>query len=157
MYRGAVANLIHHYKTGERLSLARYFSLRLTPLIHDLCAQKGLASIEVTLVPIPPRLEKLRSGKCDQVGILAQSLNRIGFMTANALVRLPHSVQQKTLARADRFKNASKAYALKSSKVPKHIILIDDVVTTGATLYACADILRKAGSNVVAAAVIAAD
>ena len=157
MYRGSVAALMHHYKTQGRRSLAAYFAFRLSPLIDSLCSSAGLDRREIVLVPVPPRPEKIRAGKGDQVGILASALSRVGFQSARALVRRANSPQQKTLARAERLKNAATAYALASSAVPPRVILLDDVATTGATLRACAAILRQAGAEVVAAVAMAAD
>ncbi len=158
MYRGAVAVMMHHYKTRERRSLATYFAFKLAPLIQSVCADTGTNPCEVAIVPVPPRPEKLRSGKCDLVAALATALGVWGYQSVHVLARRSNSVQQKTLARNDRFKNASQAYYLASvGAVPKRVILLDDVVTTGATLRACAEILKQAGAEVVAAAVIAAD
>ncbi len=158
MYRGAVAVLMHHYKVRERRSLATYFAFKLAPLIISVCATSGLQPCDVSLVPIPSRPEKLRAGKRDLVAALAIALSAWGFKSIQVLARHSNSVQQKTLARTDRFTNALQAYYLASSAgIPQKIILLDDVVTTGATLRACADILRGAGAEVLAAAVIAAD
>jgi len=158
MYRGAAAVLMHHYKTLERRSLAYYFAFKLAPLIQTLCADAGSKPRDIALVPIPPRPEKIRAGKCDLVAALAEALDTWRFQHAHVLARSSNSVQQKTLARDDRLENASRAYYLAPAAVlPKKIILLDDVVTTGATLRACAGILKQAGAEVLAAAVIAAD
>lgn len=157
MYRGAVAALLHQYKTQERFALAEYFAFKMVPIARSMCAGVGCNPHDVSLVPVPPRPEKLRSGKRDQIGMLARSLRAFGFQSVNALVRCSNSPQQKTLARVDRFRNAATAYTLKSIPLPEHTILIDDVATTGATLRACARILKRAGSDVIAALVIAAD
>ncbi|WP_291648871.1 phosphoribosyltransferase family protein [Clostridium sp.] len=57
--------------------------------------------------------------------------------------------EQKTLSKEDRFKNIEGAFGIKNNKniKNKNIILIDDVITTGATLFECENLLKKSGVN----------
>ncbi|OQB95521.1 MAG: DNA utilization protein GntX [Spirochaetes bacterium ADurb.Bin110] len=153
-FRGNAANLIYAFKTGQRISLARYFAYRIS-LLDELA---GNTVSSACLVPVPPRLEKLKSGKFDQVGVIAESLMEFGFHYEKMLSRLPGSSQQKLLDRAGRLKNASLSYTLLSDKkIMERIILLDDVCTTGATLEACTRLLMQNGNEVAGAVVLAAD
>jgi len=68
------------------------------------------------------------------------------------------SEEQKGLGRGDRGANARKAYALKAGeRSPESPLIIDDVVTTCATLEACALALKEGGAGSVIALVLAAD
>lgn len=153
-FRGGAAKLIHAYKIGERVSLAQYFAYK----IARQESFSGHAPGDFSIVPVPPRPEKVRSGKLDQVGVLAEALSRFGFRHRRPLVRLPGGCQQKLLDRAGRLKNASASYALvPSGQIPARVVLLDDVCTTGATLEACAKLLIQAGAEVIGAIVLAAD
>lgn len=153
-FRGGAASLIHSYKIEERASLAYYFAYKITKLEALFDDTFG----DFSIVPVPPRPEKIRTGKLDQVGVLAEVLVQFGFQYKRLLVRLPGGRQQKLLDRAERLKNASASYALRSpSQVPNRIMLLDDVCTTGATLEACARLLAREGTEVAGAIVLAAD
>ena len=151
-YRGFEAELIRIYKMGRRHSLAPLFARLLAFEIRE-----SLAGW--TIVPVPPRREKIVSGEMDQVECLARALEREGFTVRRLLVR-NSKVQQKRLSRKARMENASAAYAIdphSAGSCPERAILIDDVYTTGATLDACASALLSAGTTEVAAVVLAAD
>ena len=61
------------------------------------------------------------------------------------------SVQQKTLDRNERLETIGKSYFVKKGvkKIPEIVCLIDDVMTTGATLESCAEKLKEAGAKKV--------
>ena len=154
-YKGNAARLVQCYKIEERASLAKYFSLRLAEMM-PLFAE---TSSDIAIVPVPPRPEKIRAGKFDQVGILANYLSRYGYRIWKGLVRRKGGAEQKTLARADRLKNAYQSYMLRagSMDIPEKALLLDDVCTTGSTLDACAEILAGKGTTILGAIVLAAD
>lgn len=153
-FRGQAARLIHAYKIGERVLLAQYFAYK----IANMVSRHGDSLDAFSIVPVPPRPEKIRSGKLDQVGCLAEALAHFGFRCIRLLVRLPGGGQQKLLDRAQRLKNASASYArVSSDPIEAKVMLLDDVCTTGATLEACARLLIHAGAEVVGAIVLAAD
>jgi len=153
-FHGGAANLIHAYKNEERASLVHYFAYKIARLEVFV----GHAPDDFFVVPVPPRPEKVRAGKLDQVGVLAEALVRFGFRYERLLVRRSGSSQQKLLDRAERLKNASSSYALLGEgKIQDRIVLLDDVCTTGATLEACAELLITAGAKVMGAVVLAAD
>ncbi len=154
-FRGRAARLIHAYKIGERASLAHYFAYKIA---HMALSLGGYGPDDFSIVPVPPRPEKVRSGKLDQVGCLAEALARFGFRHTRLLVRLPGGGQQKLLDRAGRLKNASASYArVSSDPIQEKLVLLDDVYTTGATLEACAKLLIQAGAELLGAIVLAAD
>lgn len=156
-FRGRAASLIHSYKTQERVSLVHYFAYKIAQRRGEIFNFAPTQN-NFSLVPVPPRPEKLHAGKIDQVGVLAESLGRFGLHCEKPLKRLPIGNQQKLLDRAGRLKNAMASYALKSStQVPGEAVLLDDVCTTGATLEACAKLLSQAGAHVIGAVVLAVD
>jgi len=155
VYKGNAARLVRWYKLEERTSLAKYFSLRLAQMVPLLAEEDG----NIVIVPVPPRPEKVRAGKLDQVGMLANYLSRYGYKIWKGLARREGGTEQKTLARADRLKNACQSYMLRADlmDIPQKALLLDDVCTTGSTLDACARILAEKGTTVIGAIVLAAD
>jgi len=149
-YEGKAAALILAYKIGGRRSLSAFFA--------------GLLAEEIRarhpgriLVPVPPRPEKLRERGWDQVEELVRRLEGRGFRAARLLGRLP-SAQQKRLGLEDRFGNARAAYRLlPGAKAAGRLLLVDDVLTTGATAEACSLALREGGAQSVAFVSLASD
>jgi len=149
-YTGPLREIISAYKKGKRRSLAPFFARTMAKAISEFWPER-------VLVPVPPRPGKLRAQGWDQVEEILRVLEVQGFVAARPLLRLP-SLEQKSLGREDRGVNAKKAYSLKEgSSSPPYPLLIDDVVTTCATLEACATALKSGGALSVAALVIAAD
>jgi ComF family protein len=149
-YAGKVGELIACYKLKKRRSLAPFIA----GLFASACEEAWPDRI---IVPVPPRPEKTRLQGWDQVEEIARLLERRGFAVARPLER-QRSDEQKSLGRGARSLNAKKAYALKpGASSPELPLLIDDVVTTGATLDACARALKEGGARSVAALVLAAD
>jgi predicted amidophosphoribosyltransferase len=81
------------------------------------------------------------------VEYLARILGREGLPVYRCLRRLP-SRSQKELNRADRLQNLQGRFVL-TRRPPPAAILLDDVITTGATLEACAGALKRAGTEKV--------
>ncbi|WP_323808489.1 ComF family protein [Lysobacter enzymogenes] len=111
-----------------------------------------------TLVPIPLHRGRLRERGYDQALELARPLSRrLGLaLCATGLHRLRATPAQSRLDAARRRRNLRDAFAWTGAAAPPmHAILIDDVMTTGATLHAAALALRRAGAQRVDAWVCA--
>ncbi|OHD81696.1 MAG: hypothetical protein A3J97_08690 [Spirochaetes bacterium RIFOXYC1_FULL_54_7] len=156
-YTGTARKLLIAYKAQKRRSLAAFLAMRLVPEILSRFPDH-------TIVPVPPRPGKLRNEGWDQVEDLASILEyRWGLPVARLLVRGKGGNEQKTLDREGRRINVVGRYALlpvrKSldNTVPGKVLLLDDIMTTGATLSECASVLKAHGSIRVCAMVVAAD
>ena len=70
-------------------------------------------------------------------------------MSENSLIKYTETASQTGKSRTDRVKNVSATFEIKSPDVivGKHVLVVDDVVTTGATLEACCLLLLKAGAK----------
>jgi ComF family protein len=108
------------------------------------------------LVPIPTATSRVRQRSFDHTILLAQSIsNMTKLPTRNFLKRLGQS-RQVGAKREDRVRQAAGVYYARSRNIKgRKILLIDDVVTTGATLQAATKVLRAAGASKVDALVFA--
>ena len=100
------------------------------------------------LVPVPLHRARLRERGYDQALELARFLQRDGGppVLADRLRRLRHTAPQSELGAAARRDNVFGAFALHGDgPLPAHVALVDDVLTTGATVGECARVLLSAG------------
>lgn len=104
------------------------------------------------LVPVPLHPRRLRERGFNPAAVLARSLSRAWHVAWNpvALQRLRDTPSQTQLDRAARQENVRDAFRARG-RPPAHVCLLDDVVTTGATLEAAARALRAAGAARVTA------
>ncbi len=100
------------------------------------------------LIPVPLHRRRLRSRGFDQTLELAVPLAhalRLPLMD-DILMRMRETAPQSRLDAAARRRNLRRAFAVREGGVlPTHVALVDDVMTTGATLHAAADALLRAG------------
>lgn len=113
------------------------------------------------VVPVPLHRKKIRKRGYNQAACfgegLAESLNIPLF--AEGLIRLDASESQTKKSRAERWDNVSDVFALhpKADLKGKHILLVDDVITTGATIEACViPLLAQEGTSVTVLALASA-
>jgi len=100
------------------------------------------------LIPLPLHRRRLRSRGFDQTLELAVPLARALRLPLmdDILMRMRETAPQSRLDAAARRRNLRRAFAVREGVVlPTHVALVDDVMTTGATLHAAADALLRAG------------
>ncbi len=105
------------------------------------------------LVPVPLAATRLRERGFNQSDLLARALGRRWALPVlDALGRRRATGTQTRLTPDDRLRNVAGAFAnlLCSEKLAgQHIVLVDDVVTTAATLNACATALHEGGARII--------
>jgi len=123
----------------------------------DLAAGRLLANLSAVglrdaprpqaLVPVPLHRSRLRERGYDQALELAKTVSRsTGVpLCASILRRTRGTARQSELDLSARQRNLRGAFALTSTDLPTHVALIDDVMTTGATLRECAQTLLRGG------------
>lgn len=105
---------------------------------------------DVPLVPVPPRPGKIRKKGWDQIDLLVRELEKRHHRSVLRCLYRTTGLQQKQLGRAARLTNLRGAIAMKGKRVlPKTVILVDDLMTTGATIDACAAVLKENGCSAV--------
>jgi ComF family protein len=102
------------------------------------------------IIPVPLHWRRLLMRRFNQSALLGFSLSRSLAVPCvpTALKRTRYTTPQMRLPRAQRLKNVRNAFAVPDAGLiaDKHVLLVDDVVTTGATVAACAATLKKAGA-----------
>jgi ComF family protein len=106
------------------------------------------------LVPVPVHAARWRERGFDQAELLAQEVGRdLGLPVVTALRRAAKTTAQHALGRGARAGNVGHAFAVDPAVQPavagKWPLLVDDVVTTGATISACAEALYGVGARAV--------
>jgi ComF family protein len=110
---------------------------------------------DCVIVHVPTTAKRTRQRGYDQAKLIAGELSRItGLPRFDCLAR-SGKARQVGASRAERLKQLQAAFRLKKPVAGKHIVLIDDVVTTGATLEAAAKVLHVNGASSVHAIVFA--
>jgi ComF family protein len=160
------AALIARYKFAPEPGLARLFAGLMQ---REERIRKLLASADLVM-PLPLAPERLEERGFNQALTLAKHLVAKNKIDSSSLIRTRNTAPQRLLDREARQRNVANAFALQgppykarsksySSAAPsfegKHILLIDDVMTTGATLAAAAAPLHRAGAVRISAVVIA--
>ncbi len=120
-------------------------------VLADLMIERAIVNPQTRpelMVAVPLHASRLRTRGYNQAWELAKALSAaLGIPTArDLLVRTRATAAQTGLDAAARRRNLRRAFAVaKSADLPDHVALIDDVMTTGATLRECARTLRRAG------------
>ncbi len=132
--------LLFAWKMANNRSLTPLFAR----LVHDVL--KTYYS-SIPLVPVPPRKGKVKERGWDQIEDLCTCLHHLyGYTAQKLLVRISKE-EQKKRSRKERLEDLEKNYVFshKIQFVPSEVVIIDDIMTTGATLESCAKALKEAG------------
>ena len=126
---------------------------RLAPILSDLALPTLDRLLRIAgpaaLVPIPVHRGRLAERGYNQAALLADALARARRLRVSpALERVRPTTKQHRLNRSARLANLTGAFAA-TRDAPRIAILVDDIVTTTATLEACATVLRSAGCDAV--------
>ncbi len=147
-----VERLIYHLKYGNQEQLGSYFGKIASELIH-----KNIFMDIDAVIPVPLHSKRKRKRGYNQVTLFGKEIaNYLGVpLIENELVRIENTKQLAKTSPLDRalvLKNAFQ-YKTKNDK-PKHFLLVDDVITTGATLVACGKLLTSNSKNRLSIATI---
>jgi ComF family protein len=140
--------LIYQFKYNQREDIATYFGRLMG---HTLRQSPWLYEIDAVL-PIPMHPSKIRRRGYNQAMVLASGVATATEKTLSdgILVRHLQTTSQTNKGRLSRWQNVSDSFSLQPAAdlKDKHILLVDDVITTGATLEACSRLLVNAGAAV---------
>ncbi|MCE5312632.1 MAG: ComF family protein [Nitrospiraceae bacterium] len=147
-YTGVIKEAIHLMKFSGIRRLAK----PLAKLLGDI--QLSVCDV---VIPVPLHRTKLIAREFNQTAALAKhiSKNTGARLLTSALIKTKLTQPQTSLSGVDRRKNLKKAFAVCEDISGLKILLVDDVITTGATVAECARVLKKAGAAEVHVAALA--
>jgi ComF family protein len=150
----AVQHLIHNFKYRGRKDIGLFLGEQLG---HAFLNSGKSEEIDI-IVPVPLHPKKKKKRGFNQSEILAYGLSTVLDIEINTTVlfRSSHSSTQTRKSKYQRWKNVENIFSLTKPETleNKHILLVDDVITTGATLEACAvEVLKTAGVKISVGAV----
>ncbi|OHT22974.1 competence protein ComF [Providencia stuartii] len=151
-YQPPLRKLIHHYKFNPQPQLA--FLLARVFVLHWLKGyRQHFWCKPQRLITIPSHPKRLWMRGFDHIASIGEYLSNwlnIPY-SRNSLLRTRDTLAQITLKRNYRHSNLNGAFTLTGSVVGQHIAIIDDVLTTGATMQTAAQLLICAGAQTVQA------
>ncbi len=145
--RGAVVQFKYHGEWARAAHLGE-------PLAAAVAHLQGVDA----LVPVPLHSSRIRQRGFNQSLLLAQQAGGLlGIEVKEALIRTRRTDAQVSLGAEQRRANVAGAFAVQPhiQVAGLSVVLVDDVITTGATLSACAEVLISAGASSVKAASLA--
>lgn len=156
VYTGVLASLIHLLKYTRRLSLAA----RLGKMMSKLVIEDNFLRRAQLIIPVPLHPTRMRERGYNQSELLTKNMGDYLNIpiSKKSLLRVRNTKSQTRLSTKQRRENVKGAFTVKESAhiANKHILLVDDVFTTGATLDECAIALLNGGANAVYAITCAA-
>jgi ComF family protein len=154
-YDEVARTLVHALKYADRIDLA--------PIMGRWMARAGrdlIGDAEI-LVPVPLHWRRLWTRRYNQSALLAQVISRASTVPVarNALKRIKATAQQVGLSQSQRAENVQGVFRVpadtKIEVTGKRVLLVDDVLTSGATADACARALLRGGAKAVDVVVFA--
>ena len=143
-YEGIAQTIVTHFKYHKRFSLGALIAHYMYKTIkHDTFD---------AILPVPTSFRRLLQKGYHHTAIIAQHLSKLTHkpLLTNCLKK-HHTKRQVDCDQKERLTNVKNSFYLNKQNKQhiknKHILLIDDVFTTGSTLYECARILKKGGAR----------
>jgi len=153
--RGVVRDLIHRFKYSSEYHLRHQLAAWAAAGLED----ERLRNPDFdALVPVPLHATRKREREFNQAEAIARLLSeRCEKPVLNVLQRIRYTDSQTRHDRAERMENLRGAFRMRQpdSVLNRHLVLVDDVFTTGSTVEECARVLMKAGAASVRALVVA--
>lgn len=147
-FNGSLREAVHRFKFNQCYSLDRSLGLllnRALPAEHD----------PELLVPVPLHPRRLRQRSYNQALLLARELGRLRSLPVMPLLeKVLETESQQGLRAEQRESNLKRAFQTVTELDGERVLLVDDVMTTGATAKACSKVLLDAGAAGVDVAVV---
>lgn len=144
LYRGEIKKSMYRFKYGNRRAYAKYFAKEAMLLYGDWIKKQKIQAI----VPIPMFKRKQRRRGYNQAECFGQALSELLEipLETKLIRRVKDTIPQKELGETERKNNLENAFQIEKSIVQySHLLLIDDIYTTGSTAEAAAKELNKKG------------
>lgn len=159
LYKGSLRDLIRHLKYQKQRSNLPYIAAFLQAAAGEAQVKELLGRMDIAvLVPLHPAKEKQRGFNQAEL-IFGEFLTSRNIPMMRLLHRIRATRPMYELSEQERSENLKNAFAVTEAKAlaGKNILLVDDILTTGATMTECAKVLKNAGAKSVHALVLASD
>ncbi len=135
----------------KAINMLKYHNLkRLSKPLSDIILRIKAPLVDAVL-PVPLYKKRLRQREFNQSALIAKYMARDAgvSLVANCLIKVRDTLPQVGLNSKERRKNIRKAFGVQNRGMiaRKTILLLDDVITTGATVRECSSVLKKAGAG----------
>lgn len=146
VYDDASRPLVLGFKHADRTHAAPAFARWMARAGADLFATADV------IAPVPLHWSRMLARRYNQAALLTNALARLTDAPSvpDLLIRRRRTPSQGRLSRSERFRNVAGAFSVRPARLPlvrgRRVVLVDDVLTTGATVGACAAVLRRAGA-----------
>lgn len=149
IYKDVIKDVIGKFKYHDNA----YLSKKLAQILFNRCS-KDIQEIDL-IIPVPLHKKRLRTRKFNQSLIIARELSKLSStnICRDLLLRTKNTIAQAGLTKKQRKDNLRNAFEINKKHQDtiknKNILIVDDVMTTGATLENCSKILKQHGANKV--------
>ena len=147
VYDGVAKEIIYKFKYGKNI----YMAETVLPFLIEKFKEIKLDKIDFIL-PIPLSKERLKERGFNQAEILSKNLGKVfDIESINLLKRVKNTPTQTALSKAERKQNLINAFIVENKQMikGKNLLIIDDIITTGATFDEVARVLKLKGANKV--------
>jgi ComF family protein len=149
--------IIHYFKYSKFTQIGKFTGKLLGEKIKDEI-EKMQIKVDY-IVPVPIHLVRKRERTFNQSEIIGQAISKVTAipLETKLLKRVVYTESQTQLGFEERISNVSKAFAITRDKAfveNKNFIIVDDVLTTGSTLYYCGKLLKEYGAQRLMLAVL---
>lgn len=110
---------------------------------------------EIVVTSVPTVRTHVRERGYDHAKLIANRVAKLRSLPYRALLHRQTNDRQRGAGRRERFEQAERAFSVRPVDMPEAVLLVDDVITTGATLHFAAKLLKDAGVHMVFVAAIA--
>lgn len=152
-YTKEAGDLILSLKYGDQTEIVPLLGRWMSHSLEDIISQIDL------ILPVPLHKKRLRWRQYNQASLLAEEISRLRKipLRQEGLKRLRPTACQGQMTVSERHKNVKEAFQVpEKEKIfikGAHVLLVDDVLTSGATVHACVHALQKAGAKNVSVSV----
>ncbi len=149
-YDGLAKKLVHSYKFQRAQSAAADIGRLMADVLPVL-------DTETLLVPVPSATSRLKNRGYDHTLLLCKELSRQSNLHYQSVLGRTGQSRQVGASRQQRQQQLASAFFIKNEDTVRsvNIVLVDDIVTSGGTLEACAKLLKSAGAKSVSAIIFA--
>jgi len=150
VYEGIIKELIHEFKYNNKDHLGKPLSKPMIEFVREYDLPIDYMDF---IIPVPLHKTKMREREFNQAEILSNYLAKEfdKNILSNTLIRYRETLPQAELSENERLSNVKGSFCVREDGFlkGKNLLLVDDVLTTGATASEAAFVLKKAGANIV--------